>query len=139
MLDISNPDFPGIYSWQGAFIGPRPNTKTHPHLKLDETMVSVPKVYPGDMVFWHCVRISEPLQDTGMTDHPVRTGRDPCCRKAAHWQGGLDGHVHPRYAVHAHQRGVRAKAEGELPQGHRAARLPDEQGRDQPCWGGEGG
>ena len=58
ILDISNPDFPGIYSWQGAFVGPRPNTKTHPHLKLDETMVSVPKVYPGDMVFWHCVRIS---------------------------------------------------------------------------------
>ncbi len=55
--DISNPDFPGIYSFGEAFIGPRPNTATHPHLKLDETMVSVPKVYPGDMVFWHCVRV----------------------------------------------------------------------------------
>ncbi|KAI0749829.1 DUF1479-domain-containing protein [Daedaleopsis nitida] len=53
-FDISNPDFPGIFSFQEAFFGPRPNTKTHPHLKLDETMVSVPKVYPGDMVFWHC-------------------------------------------------------------------------------------
>ncbi|TFK91415.1 DUF1479-domain-containing protein [Polyporus arcularius HHB13444] len=53
-FDISNPDFPGIYSFGEAFIGPRPNTATHPHLKLDETMVSVPKVYPGDMVFWHC-------------------------------------------------------------------------------------
>ena len=57
MSDISNPEFHGIYSFNEAFIGPRPNTTTHPHLKLDETMVSVPKVYPGDMVFWHCVRI----------------------------------------------------------------------------------
>ena len=55
-VDISNPEFHGIYSFGDAFIGPRPNTTTHPHLKLNETMVSVPKVYPGDMVFWHCVR-----------------------------------------------------------------------------------
>ena len=54
--DISDPEFHGIYSFGEAFIGPRPNTKTHPHLRLDDTMVSVPKVYPGDMVFWHCVR-----------------------------------------------------------------------------------
>jgi hypothetical protein len=27
----------------------------HPHLRLDKTMTSVPKVNPGDMVFWHCV------------------------------------------------------------------------------------
>ncbi|KAH9902605.1 DUF1479-domain-containing protein [Cubamyces lactineus] len=53
-FDISNPDFPGIYSLGQAFTGPRPNTNSHPHLRLDETMVSVPKVYPGDMVFWHC-------------------------------------------------------------------------------------
>ncbi|KAI0775032.1 DUF1479-domain-containing protein [Trametes elegans] len=53
-FDISNPEFPGIYSYGQAFTGPRPNTKTHPHMRLDETMVSVPKVYPGDMVFWHC-------------------------------------------------------------------------------------
>ena len=55
--DISSPDFPGIYSIGRGFAGPRPNTETHPHMKLDQTMVSVPKVFPGDMVFWHCVRI----------------------------------------------------------------------------------
>ncbi|KAH8091346.1 DUF1479-domain-containing protein [Cristinia sonorae] len=52
--DITSPDFPGIYAVGKGFAGPRPNTKTHPHMKLDVTMVSVPKVYPGDMVFWHC-------------------------------------------------------------------------------------
>ncbi|KAL4248713.1 Isopenicillin N synthase-like superfamily protein [Abortiporus biennis] len=52
--DISDPDFPGIYSRDGGFAGPRPETQTHPHLRLEETMISVPKVYPGDMVYWHC-------------------------------------------------------------------------------------
>lgn len=52
--DISSSDFPGVYSTGTGFRGPWPNTKTHPHLRLDETMVSVPKVNPGDMVFWHC-------------------------------------------------------------------------------------
>ena len=28
--------------------------ESHPHLRLDECMVSVPKVNPGDTVFWHC-------------------------------------------------------------------------------------
>ncbi|GBE88545.1 DUF1479-domain-containing protein [Sparassis latifolia] len=52
--DITSSDFPGVYSTGSGFRGPWPNTKTHPHLRLDETMVSVPKVNPGDMVFWHC-------------------------------------------------------------------------------------
>ncbi|OSX58833.1 hypothetical protein POSPLADRAFT_1184529 [Postia placenta MAD-698-R-SB12] len=52
--DVSSSDFPGVYSTGTGFRGPWPNTKTHPHLRLDETMVSVPKVNPGDMVFWHC-------------------------------------------------------------------------------------
>ncbi|KAF8742157.1 hypothetical protein RHS02_04110, partial [Rhizoctonia solani] len=30
------------------------NNESHPHLALDHTMTSVPKVNPGDMVFWHC-------------------------------------------------------------------------------------
>lgn len=52
--DASDPDFPGVYATGSGFRGPWPNTKTHPHLRLAETMVSVPKVHPGDMVFWHC-------------------------------------------------------------------------------------
>jgi hypothetical protein len=30
------------------------NPVTHPHLDLEETMVSVPEVQPGDFVAWHC-------------------------------------------------------------------------------------
>jgi hypothetical protein len=26
----------------------------HPHLRLDNAMVHVPKVKPGDFVVWHC-------------------------------------------------------------------------------------
>jgi len=52
--DVSDADFPGIYSQGDSYIGPAPNTTTHPHLQLEKTMVSVPQVKPGDMVFWHC-------------------------------------------------------------------------------------
>lgn len=30
------------------------NPVTHPHLELEKTMVSVPRVEPGDYVAWHC-------------------------------------------------------------------------------------
>lgn len=30
------------------------NHHTHPHLDLEHTMVSMPKVYPGDYAVWHC-------------------------------------------------------------------------------------
>lgn len=30
------------------------NSLTHPELDLSNIMVSIPKVYPGDMVYWHC-------------------------------------------------------------------------------------
>ena len=41
----------------GAAGGARPfelSEATHPHLRLTTTMISVPQVHPGDMVFWHC-------------------------------------------------------------------------------------
>ncbi|KAI0057191.1 DUF1479-domain-containing protein [Artomyces pyxidatus] len=53
-FDISKPDFPGIYGRDSGFTGPRPNDGSHPHLRLNETMTSVPEVNGGDMVFWHC-------------------------------------------------------------------------------------
>lgn len=28
--------------------------KTHPHLRLSQTMTSVPRVKPGSQVYWHC-------------------------------------------------------------------------------------
>ncbi|KAF8622853.1 hypothetical protein AX15_006697 [Amanita polypyramis BW_CC] len=53
-FDTSSSDFPGIlYSGKG-YEGPKPTPELHPHLRLKQTMTSVPKVYPGDAVFWHC-------------------------------------------------------------------------------------
>ncbi len=65
MVDTASPEFHGIYSFRSGFVGPRPTPKTHPHLRLEQTMVSMPKVYPGDMVFWHCVRV------VSHTGHPT--------------------------------------------------------------------
>lgn len=52
--DLSIPEFPGILPRDGGFTGPRPTTESHPHMQLEETMISIPDVHPGDTVFWHC-------------------------------------------------------------------------------------
>ncbi|KAF9525722.1 DUF1479-domain-containing protein [Crepidotus variabilis] len=53
-FDLVTSVFPGIFpDAKGGFSGPRMSLATHPHLELDRTMTSVPKVFPGDMVFWH--------------------------------------------------------------------------------------
>jgi hypothetical protein len=52
--DISTSEFPGIFPSHGGFVGPMPTSNLHPHLRLKQSMTSVPKVYPGDAVFWHC-------------------------------------------------------------------------------------
>ncbi|KZT20479.1 DUF1479-domain-containing protein [Neolentinus lepideus HHB14362 ss-1] len=71
-FDISTPEFPGIYARDSGFVGPRPNPISHPHMKLEKTMVSVPKVYPGDMVFWHCDVVHSVEQEhTGQEDSIV--------------------------------------------------------------------
>lgn len=41
---------PGAYPGKGLEF----NDKTHPELRLDDVMVHIPKVSPGDMVYWHC-------------------------------------------------------------------------------------
>lgn len=42
--------------WQGAVPGrgQEMNDTLHPELELSTSMVSIPRVNPGDMVFWHC-------------------------------------------------------------------------------------
>lgn len=42
--------------WQGAIPGrgQEMNDKLHPHLELSTSMIPIPMVLPGDMVFWHC-------------------------------------------------------------------------------------
>jgi len=49
-LDLDSSDFPG--SVQAA--AQEYNTETHPQLELQDTMLSIPKVEPGDYVAWHC-------------------------------------------------------------------------------------
>ncbi|KAI4093517.1 MAG: hypothetical protein LQ339_007655 [Xanthoria mediterranea] len=57
-LDVANwtLEDPVSSSLQGAVPsnGQELNAKLHPHLALDDTMVHVPDVRPGDYVAWHC-------------------------------------------------------------------------------------
>ncbi|KAF8953191.1 hypothetical protein BDZ97DRAFT_1679874 [Flammula alnicola] len=48
--DLDSPTFPGSSIGKTQEL----NEKTHPHLKLAQTMVSIPRVEPGDQVYWHC-------------------------------------------------------------------------------------
>ena len=42
MVDISRPDFPGLKALpSGGFGGPRLTKESHPHLRLDKTMVGM--------------------------------------------------------------------------------------------------
>jgi hypothetical protein len=71
-FDLSKPDFPGIIPRDGGFAGPKPTPELHPNMRLDETMVSVPKVNPGDTVFWHCDVVHSVEKDhTGEGDSAV--------------------------------------------------------------------
>ncbi|KAJ7312395.1 hypothetical protein DFH08DRAFT_896920 [Mycena albidolilacea] len=49
-LDLEGTGFAGC----GLGTGLELNDATHPHLRLDKTMVSMPRVEPGDQVYWHC-------------------------------------------------------------------------------------
>ncbi|KAF5387485.1 hypothetical protein D9757_006555 [Collybiopsis confluens] len=72
VYDISYDEFPGIYPWDGGYAGPRPTPVSHPHMMLETTMTSVPKVMPGDAVFWHCdVVHSVEVDHTGQEDSAV--------------------------------------------------------------------
>ncbi|KDR78729.1 hypothetical protein GALMADRAFT_137740 [Galerina marginata CBS 339.88] len=71
-FDISKPDFPGIIPRDGGFYGPKPTPELHPNMRLEDTMTSVPKVLPGDAVFWHCdVVHSVESEHTGTGDSAV--------------------------------------------------------------------
>ena len=49
-LDLESAEFPG--SVQGA--AQEYDVETHPHLELQNTCISIPRVEPGDYVAWHC-------------------------------------------------------------------------------------
>lgn len=46
-MDLESPTFPGSSIGKTQEL----NERTHPHLKLGQTMVSIPKVEPGDQVY----------------------------------------------------------------------------------------
>ncbi|RPD60796.1 DUF1479-domain-containing protein [Lentinus tigrinus ALCF2SS1-6] len=49
VLDLENPAFPGSSPGKTQALTP----VTHPHLRVDKTVVSIPPVEPGDQVYWH--------------------------------------------------------------------------------------
>ncbi|QRV76131.1 hypothetical protein RhiJN_04146 [Ceratobasidium sp. AG-Ba] len=59
-IDVAgSPDFHGLRRELNSFgkemfTSLRASQESHPHLRVDQTMTSAPRVNPGDMVFWHC-------------------------------------------------------------------------------------
>ncbi|EIW54320.1 DUF1479-domain-containing protein [Trametes versicolor FP-101664 SS1] len=49
VLDLDNPTFPGSQPGKTQAI----NAEAHPHLRVEQTVVSIPRVEPGDQVYWH--------------------------------------------------------------------------------------
>ncbi|KAI5481415.1 hypothetical protein MNV49_004171 [Pseudohyphozyma bogoriensis] len=49
VFDPTTSEFPGCSLGHSIEL----NEQSHPHLHLDKTMVSIPRVEPGDMVLWH--------------------------------------------------------------------------------------
>ncbi|KAH7363810.1 hypothetical protein BKA65DRAFT_590247 [Rhexocercosporidium sp. MPI-PUGE-AT-0058] len=49
-FDISDPWFPGTFRNDSQYASP----SSHPHLRMTECMVNIPKMNPGDTVWWHC-------------------------------------------------------------------------------------
>ena len=41
--------FPGTYVWDSQLLSPA----SHPHLYLEDTLLSIPDMEPGDTVWWH--------------------------------------------------------------------------------------
>lgn len=55
---------PGAFPGKGLEF----NDRTHPELNLSDLMVHIPKVQPGDMVYWHCDLIHA-VDNEHMGDH----------------------------------------------------------------------
>ncbi|KAI0260969.1 hypothetical protein BC834DRAFT_925695 [Gloeopeniophorella convolvens] len=50
VIDLESTAFPGSHVAKGQEL----SEETHPHLQLSRTMVSAPRVEPGDQIYWHC-------------------------------------------------------------------------------------
>lgn len=49
VIDEETGWFPGTYRWDSQLLSP----ESHPHLYLEDTLVSIPEMLPGDTVWWH--------------------------------------------------------------------------------------
>ncbi|KAJ3505316.1 hypothetical protein NLJ89_g7485 [Agrocybe chaxingu] len=67
-VDLDSSAFPGSSIGKTQEL----NEKTHPHLRLGKTMVSIPRVEPGDQVYWHCDTVhAVENQHHGLSDSSV--------------------------------------------------------------------
>ncbi|KAK5112065.1 hypothetical protein LTR85_011646 [Meristemomyces frigidus] len=48
-IDEASSWFPGTYRWDSQLLSPA----SHPHLCLEDTLLSIPEMQPGDTVWWH--------------------------------------------------------------------------------------
>ncbi|EPT00476.1 hypothetical protein FOMPIDRAFT_1023830 [Fomitopsis schrenkii] len=66
--DLASTAFPGSVPAKAQEL----NDESHPHLVLPKTLVSIPRVEPGDQVYWHCdvVHVVE-AEHTGSGDSSV--------------------------------------------------------------------
>ncbi|KAH8831874.1 hypothetical protein DL96DRAFT_1667904 [Flagelloscypha sp. PMI_526] len=71
-VHVSSAEFHGLVPSEKGYKGPMPTPESHPHLRLGQTMTSIPTVKPGDAIFWHCdgVHSVEP-EHTGSRDSAV--------------------------------------------------------------------
>lgn len=115
VIDISSPEFPGIHPRDGGYAGPKPTPALHPHLQLDDTMTSVPRVSPGDAVFWHCdVVHSVEREHTGSGDSAgMLILSDGVYDYAAEML--FTSYVHSCRPSHSHESRIRGEAEGGFP------------------------
>lgn len=98
---------------------------THPHLELDRTMTSVPKVFPGDMVFWH-----------GDVVHAVEeyhTGSGPSAGNCLGFTARrpindnpfvLNSDVYPGCSIYGSKHCICGEAEGSIFRGPYSSRFP---------------
>ncbi|EXJ91449.1 hypothetical protein A1O1_04561 [Capronia coronata CBS 617.96] len=68
-LDVSQPTFPGSIPTKGQIYA---SPKYHPHLDHARAIISIPRVKPGDFVFWHADVLHEVEdENNGINDSSV--------------------------------------------------------------------
>ncbi|EIW80163.1 DUF1479-domain-containing protein [Coniophora puteana RWD-64-598 SS2] len=82
-VDLETPSFPGSPIRKGQEL----NEVTHPHLGLENTMISVPRIDPGDQVYWHCdtVHAVESVHGGSGDSSVMYIPAAPLCIKNAHY------------------------------------------------------